>query len=91
MEPLRREVLVPVPSHRRPTSLIGLSIVMVLFASAVDALVWSYQAQRAALEREDTFVRARPCRAHRATAPAQPEIRSAPALVSPRPARLADE
>ena len=70
---------------------------MVLFASAVDALVWSYQAQRAALERQDTFVRARPCRAHRAAAtetapaPAQPEIRTAPALVSPRPARLADE
>ena len=51
---------------------------MVLFASAVDALVWSYQAQRAALERQDSFVRARPCRAHMATRPVQAEIRSAP-------------
>ena len=79
MEPLRREVLVPVPSHRRPASLIGLSIVMVLFASAVDALVWSYQAQRAAMERQE-MVRPRPCRAHKATGPKQhAEIRTAPA------------
>ena len=96
MEPLRREVLVPVPSHRRPASLIGLSIVMVLFASAVDALVWSYQAQRAALERQDgRYVRARPCRAVApAPAPAPASIRRAPDDVREmtlRPAPLADE
>lgn len=90
MEPLRREVLVPVPSHRRPASLIGLSIVMVLFASAVDALVWSYQAQRAAMERQESFVRSRPCRAHKATGPKQAEIRVAPAE-TPRLAPLANE
>lgn len=51
---LRREVMVPVPSYRRPSSLIGLSIVFVLLASAVDAVVWTYQAKRDAetLERE---------------------------------------
>ncbi len=46
MGPLRREVLVPVPSYRRPSSLIGMSIVLVLLASAVDAVVWTYQARR---------------------------------------------
>jgi len=48
MASLRREVLVPVPSYRRPSSLIGLSIVLVLLASAVDAVVWTYQAKREA-------------------------------------------
>ena len=47
MEPLRREVMVPVPSYRRPSSLIGISIVLVLLASAVDAVVWTYQTTRA--------------------------------------------
>lgn len=51
MDPLRREVLVPVPTYRRPSSVIGLSIVLVLLASAVDAVVWSYQAVRTAEER----------------------------------------
>ena len=46
MGPLRREVMVPVPSFRRPSSLIGLSIVLILLASAVDAVVWTYQAKR---------------------------------------------
>ena len=45
MGPLRREVMVPVPSMRRPSSLIGMSIVLVLLASAVDAVVWTYQAK----------------------------------------------
>lgn len=43
---LQREVMVPVPSYRRPSSLIGMSIVLVLLASAVDAVVWTYQARR---------------------------------------------
>jgi hypothetical protein len=43
---LRREVLVPVPAYRQATSLIGLSLVLVLLASAVDAVVWTYRAQR---------------------------------------------
>lgn len=47
---LRREVLVPVPSHRRPSTLIGMSIAMVLVASAADAVIWSYQAKRQAEE-----------------------------------------
>lgn len=51
MTVLRREVMVPMPSYRRPSSLIGLSIVLVLLASAVDAVVWTYQARRAAEER----------------------------------------
>jgi hypothetical protein len=46
MGPLRREVMVPVPSLRRPSSLIGMSVVLVLLASAVDAVVWTYQAKR---------------------------------------------
>lgn len=87
MEPLRREVLVPVPSHRRPASLIGLSIVMVLFASAVDALVWSYQAQRAMIERETRAV-TRPCRDRQQPA----AIRAAPPReATPRPVLMADE
>jgi hypothetical protein len=45
---LQREVMVPVPSYRRPSSLIGMSIVLVLLASAVDAVVWTYQARREA-------------------------------------------
>jgi hypothetical protein len=45
MASLRREVMVPVPSYRRPSSLIGMSIVLVLLASAVDAVVWTYQAK----------------------------------------------
>lgn len=48
MGPLRREVMVPVPSYRRPSSLIGMSIVLVLLASAADAVVWTYQAKREA-------------------------------------------
>ncbi len=43
---LRREVLIPVPLYRRASSLIGLSMVLVLLASAVDAVVWTYQTQR---------------------------------------------
>lgn len=43
---LKREVLIPVPMYRRASSLIGLSVVMVLLASAVDAVVWTYQTQR---------------------------------------------
>jgi len=46
MGSLRREVMVPVPSYRRPSSLIGISVVLVLLASAVDAVVWTYQAKR---------------------------------------------
>ena len=46
MGSLRREVMVPVPSYRRPSSLIGISIALVLLASAVDAVVWTYQASR---------------------------------------------
>ena len=38
--------MVPVPSYKRPSSLIGISIVVVLLASAVDAVVWTYQARR---------------------------------------------
>jgi hypothetical protein len=64
---------------------------MVLFASAVDALVWSYQAQRAALERQDTtLVRARPCRSHRLHGPAPAVIQRAPSL-APRSIPQADE
>jgi hypothetical protein len=44
--PLRREVMLPVPSYRRASSLIGLSVALVLVASAVDAVVWTYQSQR---------------------------------------------
>jgi hypothetical protein len=50
MGDLRREVMVPVPSYKRPSSLIGISIVVVLLASAVDAVVWTYQARRAVQE-----------------------------------------
>lgn len=46
MGPLRREVMVPVASYRRPSSLIGISVVLVLLASAVDTVVWTYQARR---------------------------------------------
>lgn len=38
--------MVPVPSYRRPSSLIGISIVLVLLASAIDAVVWTYQTSR---------------------------------------------
>jgi hypothetical protein len=38
--------MLPVPSYRRASSLIGLSVVLVLVASAVDAVVWTYQSQR---------------------------------------------
>jgi hypothetical protein len=55
MGSLRREVMVPVPSYRRPSSLIGMSIVLVLLASAVDAVVWTYQAKRDA-ERGDAEI-----------------------------------
>ena len=48
MGSLRREVIVPVPSYRRPSSLIGLSIMLMLLASSVDAMVWSYQIRRQA-------------------------------------------
>jgi hypothetical protein len=51
---LRREVVVPVPAYRRATSLIGLSV-----ASAIDAVVWTYQSQRR-FWREDTIGATRP-------------------------------
>ena len=53
MGPLRREVMVPVPSLRRPSSLIGMSIVLILLASAVDAVVWTYQAKRDLVRADD--------------------------------------
>ena len=62
MERLRREVLVPLPTHRRPTSLIGLGVALVLLASAVDAMVWSFQAQRELIERQRTTERPAPPR-----------------------------
>jgi hypothetical protein len=43
---LEREVLVPVPAYKRASTLIGLSLILVLVASAVDAVVWTYQSQR---------------------------------------------
>ena len=39
-------MLIPVPVYRRASSLIGLGVVLVLVASAVDAVVWTYQTQR---------------------------------------------
>ncbi|HKE14762.1 MAG TPA: hypothetical protein VKB80_07870 [Kofleriaceae bacterium] len=46
LAPLRREVLVPVPSYRRASYLVALGVLLVLVASAVDAVVWTYQSQR---------------------------------------------
>ena len=43
---LEREVLVPVPAYKRASTLIGLSLILVLVASAVDAVVWTYHSQR---------------------------------------------
>lgn len=43
---LRREVLVPVPSYRRASYLVGLGVLLVLVASAIDAVVWTYHSQR---------------------------------------------
>lgn len=45
---LRREVVIPVPSYRRPSSLLGVGLALVLMASAVDAVVWTYQARQQA-------------------------------------------
>ena len=43
---LRREVIVVPAAFRRLTSLLGLGMVFVLMASAMDAVVWTYQMQR---------------------------------------------
>ena len=43
---LRREVIVVPAAFRRLTSLLGLGMVFVLMASAMDAMVWTYQMQR---------------------------------------------
>ncbi|HEY8143754.1 MAG TPA: hypothetical protein VIG06_13815 [Kofleriaceae bacterium] len=45
--------MVPVASYRRPSSLIGISVVLVLLASAVDTVVWTYQARRELSQRDD--------------------------------------
>ena len=67
---LKREVLIPVPMYRRASSLIGLSVVMVLLASAVNAVVWTYQTQRR-LWRESPAETLRPS--------VEPALRVAPA------------
>lgn len=56
---LEREVLVPVPGYKRASTLIGLSLILVLVASAVDALVWTYKSQRR-IWRDDTAATTRP-------------------------------
>src|SRR5204863_9018356 len=87
MERLRREVLVPLPTHRRPTSLIGLSIALVLLASAVDAVVWSFQAQRAMVERQTREMLRYSMSRHQAAAmrlAAEPPL-PAPARIQPAP------
>lgn len=43
---LRCEVIVPVHALRRVTSLLGISLMLVLVASAADAVVWTYQSQQ---------------------------------------------
>jgi hypothetical protein len=42
---LRREVIVPVHALRRVISLLGISVMLILVASAADAVVWTYQSQ----------------------------------------------
>ena len=49
---LRREVVVVPPAFRRLTSLLGLGMVFVLMASAMDAVVWTYQMRRRLHEQE---------------------------------------
>ncbi len=53
---LRREVMIPIPAYRQVSSLIGLSLVLVLMASAVDAVVWTYQSQRRIWRQESAEV-----------------------------------
>lgn len=74
---LEREVLVPAPGYKRASTLIGLSLILVLVASAVDALVWTYQSQRR-IWRDDTTETRRP--AIERTRAADP-----PRMTTPRP------
>ena len=88
---LVREVVVPVPAYRRVSSLIGLSLVLVLMASAVDAVVWTYQSQRRiwreeaaesmrpVLTRRSSHVRVHPMHVHRVAPQASPAEGFAPA------------
>ena len=48
---LRREVVMPIAHHRQPSSVIGISLLLLLLASALDALVWTYHAKRSAEQR----------------------------------------
>ena len=49
---LRPEVIVVPAAFRRLTSLLGLGMVFVLMASAMDAVVWTYQMQRRVHQQE---------------------------------------
>lgn len=90
---LRREVIVVPAAFRRLTSLLGLGMVFVLMASAMDAVVWTYQMQRR-LHHEEVAQALRPTPMRRDLAARrarlEPEHRaSAPAVsadeVAPRP------
>jgi hypothetical protein len=48
---LRREVVTPVPSWRRPHALAGLFLATLLFVTSLDALLLSYRPRCAELER----------------------------------------
>lgn len=51
-------------AFRRLTSLIGLSMLLVLMASAVDAVMWTYQVQRR-IRRQEAAETMRPARTRR--------------------------
>jgi hypothetical protein len=51
MSQLRREVLIPLPPYRRPSSLVGFGVVLVLLAGAVDAALWTQRVRRDAQAR----------------------------------------
>jgi hypothetical protein len=87
-ERLRCEAVVPVAAHRRATSLIGLSLMLVLVASGVDALVWTYQSQRQ-LWRDEAGETTRPAAAWREVG--YRRVRSTPIERSTEPARTPAE
>ncbi|HYU15843.1 MAG TPA: hypothetical protein VEL05_07225 [Candidatus Acidoferrum sp.] len=43
---LKREVVVPRPVYRRLSTVSGLCLALLMMASAADAVVWTYRAQR---------------------------------------------
>ncbi len=90
MGPLRREVMVPVPSYRRPSSLIGISVVFVLLASAVDAVVWTYQAKRD-LARADDVEMSIPTLSHTDVAAVRARAREADVARSEQELREIDQ